>query len=357
MLFEPTQDQEMLADTLSRFVADAVTPHATAWSQAAKTPLEALHGLRDLGLLGLELPESAGGAGFGSVEWVQAVEAIATGDGGLALSLIVHSVSASVLAHAGNDYTSVVQDLAGGEAFASLAWVDARANPLQVSEAGDTLILNGHKEAVANAEQAKWILVRAKLGEEQGLALVAGDAKGLSLKAQTHGLGLRSAGLANAEFSGVTISKSAWFGAESLKLAQVHLDLGMAALAVGLGAASLGEGARYGMERKQFGKPIAMFQAYQFKLADMVTENDGARLLVLRAALSRKPREVGMARVFAADSAFKAADHALQLHGGYGYTEEFSVERFYSDAQFTTALFRTGDMIRSEIANQLLGEV
>ena len=87
MLFEPTEDQEMLADTLSRFVADAVTPNATAWSHAAKMPLDTLHGLRDLGLLGLELPESAGGAGFGSVEWVQAVEALAAGDGGLALAL------------------------------------------------------------------------------------------------------------------------------------------------------------------------------------------------------------------------------------------------------------------------------
>lgn len=357
MLFEPTEDQEMLADTLARFVADAVTPHATAWSQAGKTPLATLHGLRDLGLLGLELPESAGGAGFGSVEWVQAVEALATGDGGLALSLIVHSVSASVLAQAGDEYAAVVQDLAGGEAFATLAWVDTRVKPFEVREDADTLVLNGLKEAVANAEHAKWILVRAKLGEEDGLAWVASDAKGLSLQAQTHGLGLRSAGLANAEFTDVTISKSAWFGSAALKLAQVHLDLGMAALAVGLGAASVSEGARYGMERKQFGKPIAMFQANQFKLADMVTENDGARLLVLRAALSRKPREVGMARVFAVESAFKAADHALQLHGGYGYTEEFPVERFYRDAQFTTALFRTGDMIRSEIANQLLGEV
>jgi alkylation response protein AidB-like acyl-CoA dehydrogenase len=336
MQFEPTEDQEMLADTLTRFVADTVTPHATAWSQAAKTPLEALHGLRDLGLWGLELPES---------------------DGGLALSLIVHSVGASVLAQAGDAYAGLVQDLAGGEAFASVAWVDSQANPLEIREDADTLVLNGIKEAVANAEHANWILVRAKLGEEEGMALVAGDAKGLSLQAQTHGLGLRSTGFANAEFGGVTISKSAWLGASAFKGAQVHLDLGMAALAVGLGAASVGEGARYGMERKQFGKPIAMFQANQFKLADMVTENDGARLLVLRAALSRKPREVDMARVFAVESAFRAADHALQLHGGYGYTEEFAVERFYRDAQFTTALFRTGDMIRSEIANQLLGEV
>ncbi|MBT6435249.1 MAG: hypothetical protein HOK97_14720 [Deltaproteobacteria bacterium] len=357
MLFEPTEDQEMLADTLSRFVADAVAPNATAWSQAAKTPMDALHGLRDLGLLGLELPEAAGGAGFGSVEWVQAVEALATGDAGLALSLVVHSVGAAVLAQAGDEHAALVQDLAAGEVFASLAWVDARATPIDIREDADALVLNGVKEAVANSEHAKWILVRAKRGEEEGMALVSGDAKGLSLQAQTHGLGLRSTGFANAEFTNVTIPKSAWFDAAQLKLAQVHLDLGMAALAVGLGAASLDAGARYGMERKQFGKPIAMFQANQFKLADMVTENDGARLLVLRAALSRKSREVGMARVFAADSAFKAADHALQLHGGYGYTEEFPVERFYRDAQFTTALYRTGDMIRSDIASQLLGDV
>ena len=222
---------------------------------------------------------------------------------------------------------------------------------------GDALLLSGAKEAVAIAEQAGWVLMRTTRDGQQGLALVSLDAEGVSVEPVSHGLGLRSAALATVGCENVRISKTAWFSSDVLKAAQIHLDLGMAALAVGLGAASLGEGAQYGMDRKQFGKPIAMFQANQFKLADMLTENDGARLLVLRAALSKHPREVDMARMFAVDSAFKAADHALQLHGGYGYTEEFPVERFYRDAQFTTALFRTGDMLRSEIATQLLEEV
>ena len=357
MLFERTEEQEMLTDTLTRFVVDAVKPNATGWSQSGELPQDALEGLRDLGLLGLEQPESLGGAGFGSVEWVQAVESLAAGDGGLALALVVHSVAASALAQNEEAFGSIVQSLAAGESYATMGWVDARANPLLAQVDGDGLVLNGSKEAVAIAQHAGWALVRTTLGDEAGLALVALDADGVSLEAATHALGLRSAALCTLSCEGVRVARSAWLGADVLQAVQTDLDLGIAALAVGLGAAALGEGARYGMERKQFGKPIAMFQANQFKLADMVTENDGARLLVLRAALSKSAREVDMARVFATDSALKAADHAVQLHGGYGFTEEFPVERFYRDAQFTTALFRTGDMLRSEIATKLLEEV
>ena len=357
MLFERTEEQEMLTDTLTRFVVDAVKPNATAWSQSGELPKDALEGLRDLGLLGLELSESMGGAGFGSVEWVQSVESLAAGDGGLALALVVHSVAASALASNEEAFGATVQSLAAGEAYATLAWVDERKNPLVAQTDGDSLVLHGAKEAVAIAQHAGWALVRTTLNERPGLALVALDAEGLSLEAASHVLGLRSAALCTLRFEGVRIASSAWLGEDVLKAVQTDLDLGIAALAVGLGAASLGEGAQYGMERKQFGKPIAMFQANQFKLADMVTENDGARLLVLRAALSKSAREVDMARVFATESALKAADHAVQLHGGYGFTEEFPVERFYRDAQFTTALFRTGDMLRSEIATKLLEEV
>ena len=357
MLFERTEEQEMLTDTLTRFVVDAVKPRATAWSQAGQMPPDALEGLRDLGLMGLELSESMGGAGFGSVEWVQSVESLAAGDGGLALALVVHSVAASTLARDPENYGSVVQSLAAGESYATLGWVDSPKNPMTAHADGDDLVLKGTKEAVAIAERAGWVLLRTTSDEEQGLALVALDTAGVSIEPVSHALGLRSAGLATLQCENVRIAKTAWFGSAALEAAQVHLDLGMAALAVGLGAACLSEGAQYGMDRKQFGKPIAMFQANQFKLADMLTENDGARLLVLRAALSKHPREVDMARMFATDSAFKAADHALQLHGGYGFTEEFPVERFYRDAQFTTALFRTGDMLRSEIATKLLEEV
>lgn len=356
MLFEPTDDQEMLADTLTRFAADVLKPQATAWSQAGKAPMEVFQGLRDLGVFGLELPESMGGAGFGRVEWVQAVEALAVGDGGVALALVGHCVASSLLAEAG-EYVSTVEKMAAGEELATVGWVDVRGNALEAREENDALVLNGAKQAVAITEHATWLLLRARLGEQDGLALVKADAAGLTTGTPAKGLGLRSAGLAEAVLVDVKISKSAWFGAEALKRGTVHLDLGMAALAVGLGAASLGEGARYGMERKQFGQPIAMFQANQFKLADMATENDGARLLVMRAAHSCNLREVDMARVFAAESATKAADHALQLHGGYGYTEEFPVERLYRDAQFSSALYRTGDMLRSEIARELLGEV
>ena len=357
MLFERTDEQEMLTDTLTRFVVDAVKPHASTWSQSGQMPKDALEGLRDLGLLGLELPESLGGAGFGSVEWVQALESLAAGDGGLALALVVHSVAASVLAGDESAHGEVVQSLAAGEAFATLGWVDSRKEPVLAEADGDDLVLNGTKEAVAIAQQADWILVRAALDDQEGFAWVSLSDAGLTIESSAHGLGLRSAALCSVKLIKVRVSKAAWFGTDAVNAARVHLDLGVAALAVGLGAASLQEGARYGMERKQFGKPIAMFQANQFKLADMVTENDGARLLVLRAAISKNAREVDMARVFAADAAFKAADHAVQLHGGYGFTEEFPVERFYRDAQFTTALFRTGDMLRSEIATQLLEEV
>ena len=357
MLFERTEEQEMLTDTLTRFVVDAVKPHATAWSQSGEMPKNALEGLRDLGLLGLELSEAMGGAGFGSVEWVQAVESLAAGDGGLALALVVHSVTASALAKNEEAHGSVVQSLAAGESYATLAWVDSRSNPLVAQVDGDALVLNGTKEAVAIAQHAGWVLVRTTLGDEAGLALVALDTDGVSLEASPHVLGLRSAALCTLHCEGVRVAKTAWLGANELQAVQTDLDLGIAALAVGLGAASLAEGAQYGMERKQFGKPIAMFQANQFKLADMVTENDGARLLVLRAEISKNSREVDMARVFATESALKAADHAVQLHGGYGFTEEFAVERYYRDAQFTTALFRTGDMLRSEIATQLLEEV
>ena len=154
MLFERTEEQEMLTDTLTRFVVDVVKPHATAWSQAGKMPVEALEGLRDLGVLGLELPESMGGAGFGTVEWVQAVESLATGDGGLALSLVVHSVAVSALARSGEVHAATAKSLAAGEAYATVAWVDGRSKALVVEAKGDELVLSGAKEAVALAEHA-----------------------------------------------------------------------------------------------------------------------------------------------------------------------------------------------------------
>ena len=299
MLFERTEEQEMLTDTLTRFVVDVVSRTQRRGARAGKMPAEALEGLRDLGVLGLELPESMGGAGFGTVEWVQAVESLATGDGGLALSLVVHSVAASALASSGEVHAATAKSLAAGEAYATVAWVDGRSKALVVEAKGDELVLNGAKEAVALAEHAHWIVVRANLDGESGLAVVQRTASGLHVEPDTHGLGLRSAGLSTLNFENVSVAKSAWLGTQELAATQLHLDLGMAALSLGLGAASLQEGARYGMDRKQFGKPIAMFQANQFKLADMATENDGARLLVLRAALSKSVQSVDMARVFA----------------------------------------------------------
>lgn len=357
MLFQHTEDQELLADTLSRFVADQIRPHAGTWSTAQGIPLDLYHGLRDLGLFGLDLKPEVGGAGFGTSEWVQAVATLAEGDAGLALSVVTHGAVLSALQADARQEHACFHQLAQGQLLGTVAWVDGQGEVFKVSANEKGYALNGRKEAVPMIAHADRVLVRGFVQGEESLFILPTNVPGLTLLPSLSVLGLRSAGFGSATFENVFVAEEFKLDRGTALAAQTRLDLGLASIGVGLGASSLHEGATYGMQRKQFGKSIAMFQANQFKLADMATHNEAARLLVMRAALSSRPRDIQMARVFALESAFVAADHALQLHGGFGYTQEFPVERLFRDTQFSTALFRTGDMLRVDIANQLLREI
>ncbi len=280
MMFSLPDDHTMLQRTVRDWVRAEVAPHAAGWEETG-VPDAVMEQVAELGLLGILAPERLGGAEMDALAYAVAVEELAVGDGGLALRVALHAgPCVRQLLDAGHD--AQVEQLVGGEVHG--AW-------------GDGLV-------------------------PSAASLVGGETLGQGGPAQRT-YGMRSARLGR-KVPGVSVLHSD--GASRLA------DLGLAAVAVGLGRAGLEAGGRYALERKQFGRPIAHFQESQWKVANGATGLDAARLLTWRAAAD--PRTAAMARTWATRAAERATDDALQLHGGYGYTAEYLVERYWRDARF-----------------------
>ncbi len=278
MRLDLSADHRLLRQMVRDFVSAEVTPHAAGWEMGLPDGL--LAEVAALGLLGVLIPEAHGGAGMDPLAFAIAVEELAVGDGGLALVVASHAACAEHLLEAGR--TEMLGALASGDRVG--AW-------------GDDLV-----------PSRATVVCGATLG-------TAGPAE------RTHGV--RSARL-GPKTAGEPMAPS--------DRARDLAMLGVAALAVGVGRAGLEHGARYALERKQFGTPIANFQASQWKVADGATDLDAARLLVHRAAGDLPA--ASMALSFATSAARRATDDAIQLHGGYGYTREYPVERFWRDAKY-----------------------
>jgi len=378
MNFEPTESQRKLVAMVRDFCLREVKPHAQEWDREERFPREVVSELGELGLLGMAVPEELGGSALDAVSIAMVVEEIARFDGSLALTVASHNgLGTSHLLRFGSEELrqKYIPDIAAGKKLA--AWgltepgsgSDAAALRTTAVRKGSSWILNGSKMFITQGTVGEVFVVLALTSPEKrqkGITafLLEKSMKGFSQRALHGKLGMRSSDTAELVMEDVTVPDDHRIGevdrgfVDTLQI----LDKGritIGALSVGLGRGALEESIAYAKERKAFGKAIAEFQALRFMMSDMATEMDASRLLVHRAAVlcdAGKPftTEASMAKLFASEAACRAAACGVQIHGGYGYTREFLVERIYRDVKLCTIGEGTSEVQRMIIARDLL---
>jgi alkylation response protein AidB-like acyl-CoA dehydrogenase len=378
MEFELPAELAALQRTVREFCEAEVKPKARAWDDAEIFPMETVRRLGELGILGMNVPEEYGGSGLGALGIATVVEEVARYDGSLALTVASHNgLCTGHLRHFGTaeQKRRWLPKLASGEALGAWALTetssgsDAGSMATRAVKQGDRWILNGTKMWITQGTVAGIYVVLAVTSPEEGKGgisafLVEPGTPGFKAVPIKGKMGMRSSDTAELVFEDCEIPAEHRLGPEGRGYTDTLriLDRGrisIGALAVGLARGALEESRTYARERRAFGRPIADFQAIRFYLADMRTETDAARLLVQRAAFLAdrgRPftREASMAKVFAAEAAMRACNKAIQIHGGYGYTKEFPVERYLRDAKLCEIGEGTSEVQRMVIARELL---
>jgi len=375
--FELTESQRLVYQAVAEFASQRVRPHAARWDREGVFPHEIVPQLAELGLLGLTVPEEYGGSGMDHVSAALAVERIAWGDGALALTVASHNslCTAHILLFGNPEQKRrYLPRLARGQALG--AWCltephagsDAAALRTRAERHGDRYVLNGTKAFVTQGSVAGVYVVLARTGGEGpgGISafVVEQGAAGLRVGKKEDKLGLRASDTAEVVFEDVEVPEENRLGAEGEGYAQAMRVLeggriGIGAMAVGIGRAALEAAVEYAKDRVAFGQPIAQFQAVQWMLADSAVELDAAWLLVLRAAWLADQglpfrKEASMAKLYASEAAHRAADRALQVHGGYGYIRDYPVERYYRDVRLCEIGEGTSEIQRLIVAKAVL---
>ncbi|HVZ74366.1 MAG TPA: acyl-CoA dehydrogenase family protein [Polyangia bacterium] len=380
MDLELTPEQKLLRDTARDVATKEILPRAAEIDRNHKFPRELVSRLGELGLLGVAVPEAWGGAGMDTVSYALALEEIsrACASCGVIMS-VQNSLVCGPLAYSGTDAQRArwLPLLASGQAIGGFALSEPEAGSDAAAQrttavrrkAGGGWVLNGTKNFITNAPAAQVLLVAAATDPSKGargisVFMVPTDAPGVKIGKSDDKLGIRGAESAQVFFADAVVGDDALLGAEGdgFKIAMRALDggrIGIAAQAVGIARAAFEDATRYALERKTFGQPIADHQAIQFKLADMCTEIEAARLLVWRAAVKKDAgakftSEAAMAKLFASEVANRAAKEGLQIFGGYGYLADFPAERHYRDAKITEIYEGTSEIQRLVIASSLL---
>ncbi len=375
---ELTAEQTLIRDTARTFAQKELAPQAQQIDRQQQFPKQIVARLGELGLMGVAVPQAQGGAGMDTVSYVLAMEEIsrACASTGVIMS-VQNSLVCDPLLYFGSEAhkTTWLRPLAAGKALGCFALTepdagsDVAAMQTQALRDGDRYILSGTKNFVTNGPVSHVALVFAVTAKGQGTRgisafVVPSDAPGVAWGKPDEKLGIRGAPSSQLFLSDCVLPASARLGAEGegFKMAMQTLDggrIGIAAQAVGIARAAFEAATRYSLERKTFGKPIAEHQAIQFKLADMCTEIDAARLLVWKAAVTkdeggRHTNESSMAKVFASEVAARVTREAVQIFGGYGYLNDFPVERHFRDAKITEIYEGTSEIQRLVIASNLL---
>jgi butyryl-CoA dehydrogenase len=378
MDFELTDEQELIREAVREFAEAEVAPIAAELDRDHRFPAELLPKMADLSLMGMPFPEKVGGAGADEVSYVIAVEELSRACASTGVILSAHTSLATWPVYKfGTEaqHDRYLTDMASGRrlgAFAltePAAGTDAGAGTCTALLKGDEYVLNGSKIFITNAPFAEVYIVFAKTDPAQGTRgmsafIVEKDTAGFSVGEAEHKLGIRGSSTPPLYFTDCHILSDALLGGEGngFKVAMQTLDggrIGIAAQALGIAQAALDASVAYAKERVQFGKPIATLQAIQWMIADMATEIDAARLLVYRAAScidNGRPysTEGAMAKLFASETATRVAGKAIQIHGGYGYTESYPVERNWRDAKITEIYEGTSEVQRMVIARSCL---
>ena len=378
MNFELSEDHQMLRQMVREFVQAEIVPHAAQWDREEKFPAHVFKKAGELGLMGICVPEEYGGAGMDYMAYAIAIEEFAAGDGSAALTVASHNglCTGHILVAADEEQKRrFLPDLASGHKFG--AWgltepgsgSDASGMRTRAVRDGDDWILNGTKIFITQGSVGEIAVVLAATNPElkqRGIStfVLERGMPGFSAGRHIEKLGMRSSDTTELVLENVRVPEANRIGVldggfvDALKI----LDRGrisIGALAVGLGRAALEAAIRYAKDRKQFGQPISSFQAIQWMISDSATELDAARLLVHRAAWTQDQGknttlESAMAKLYASEAAMRACDRAIQVHGGYGYTREYAVERMWRDAKLCTIGEGTSEIQRMVIARQIL---
>ncbi|HHF2914900.1 acyl-CoA dehydrogenase [Vibrio parahaemolyticus] len=379
MDFELNEDQRAFADTAQQFADERLAPMAVEWDEKQIFPKDVLREAGELGFLSLYTPEAQGGLGLSRLDASIIFEQLAMGCTSTTAFMTIHNMVSWMIASFATDgaKTQFCPKLVTGEWLGSYcltepnAGSDAAALTTSATKKGDKYVLNGGKTFISGAGETDVLVVMARTGEAgaKGVSafVVPAQTDGISYGRKEPKMGWNSQPTRAVTFENVVIPASHLLGEEGqgFVFAMKGLDGGrinIATCSVGTAQQALNQAARYIQERKQFGKPLAQFQALQFKLADMATELVAARQLVRYAAskLDRNDPDAtaycAMAKRFATDVGFQVCDQALQLYGGYGYIKEYPMERHFRDVRVHQILEGTNEIMRLIIARRLLSE-
>ncbi|HUQ49097.1 MAG TPA: acyl-CoA dehydrogenase family protein [Terriglobales bacterium] len=378
MDFQLNDEQQQLKRSIREFAESEILPNVMKWDEASEFPLATIKELGKMGILGIIFPAEYGGAGMGYVEYVIAVEELSRVDGSIGIIVAAHnSLCSNHIFIAGNakQKKKYTPKLASGEFIG--AWgltepgsgSDAGSARMTAVKKGKDWVLNGTKTFITNGHYADVVVAIAvtdKTAHTHGLSafVVEKGTKGFRAGKKENKLGLRASDTAELIFEDCVIPDENLLGKEgngfidSMRV----LDGGrisIAALSLGIGQGAYECALNYSKQRKQFGKAIGEFQAIQWKLADMATELDAARLLAMRAADMKDKgmkttQESSMAKLFASEVAVRCANESVQIHGGYGFIKDYPAEKFYRDVKLCTIGEGTSEIQRLVIARQLL---
>ena len=380
MDFRHTEGHELVRRSVREFAEAEMAPHVMTWDEAQRFPMELLPKLAELGLLGIQFPERYGGAGMSAVEYCICIEELARVDPAIALSVAAHNgLSAAHLFMFGSEAqrSAFVTRLARGETLGAwgltepTAGSDAGGTRTTAAREGDGWVLNGAKTFTTHASLAEILVVMAVTDPARGhhgisAFVIERGAPGFGVGHKETKLGMRASDTAEVRLDDCRLPADALVGEEGegfVNALQV-LDagrIGIAALSVGLAQGAFEAARRYATERRQFGQPIGAFQAIQWKLADMATRIEASRWLTYRAASLKdgdpaRPttRESSMAKLYASETAVRAAEECVQIHGGYGFVKDYPAEKFFRDVKLTTIGEGTSEIQRLVIARQYL---
>ncbi len=377
-----TEEQILIRDTARAFARDRLLPNAAAWDREGHTPPGIYREMGELGLLGILAPEEWGGAAAGTVSFALAMEEIAAGDGGISTLLAVHNgVGTMPIVQYGTEEQKqrFLPDMTSGRMIGAFALTEPQAGSdaanikcraMRNSKDGD-YILNGSKMFITAGSIAGVAIVFAVTDAgagKKGISafIVPTDTPGFSVGKAERKLGQRGQATVALNFENMRVPDNLRLGQEGdgYKIALSNLEGGricIGAQSVGMARSAFEAARDYARERQAFGKPIADHQAVAFRLADMATAIEAARLMTLNAARLRdagKPcmKEASMTKVFASEMAEKVCSDAIQIHGGYGYLEDFPVERIYRDVRVCQIYEGTSDIQRMLIARAVMDE-
>ncbi|MBO8156599.1 MAG: acyl-CoA dehydrogenase [Bacillaceae bacterium] len=374
-----TEEQEMMRKMVRDFAQNEVAPEVERMEEEDRFPREIISKMGELGLMGIPIPEEYGGAGMDFTSYIIAIHELSKVSAALGVILSVHtSVGTNPILYFGNEEQKqkYIPKLASGEYLGAFALTepsagsDAASLKTRAEKHGDTYVLNGSKVFITNGGEADTYIVFARTNPEEkgskGVSafIVEKDTKGFEIGKKEKKMGLNGSNTVQLTFDQCEVHESQLLGkeGEGFKIAMANLDvgrIGIAAQSLGIAEAALEHAVGYAKEREQFGKPIAHQQGVSFKLADMATEVEAAKLLTYHAASLKANnlptgKAASMAKMYASKTAMKTAIEAVQVYGGYGYTKDYPVERFFRDAKVTEIYEGTNEIQHHVISKHLL---